>query len=277
MAQIPLELFILIQHFLSPISYLQSRQMGPAFRLKNLDREASEVLDRTQDLALGKTIYLDKTFPHTFSVKLIESLLIKSYQDDKPFFELLYSDSIHKNFVMVLKVLIKVGCVDKLRGLLVQDKANAYILMDCLQLAIRINQIESVKVLIEYVDPSKSFAGTDINSIVLASYYGHTEICRLLLADPRIDPSIKNNSSIAQASLRGHTETVRLLLTDARVDSSTRGDFFPLRYASRLGHEDIVFMLLDRLPPHCLEIAKRSARDGKQFDLLKKLVEMEKE
>ena len=41
---------------------------------------------------------------------------------------------------------------------------------------------------------------------------------RLLLADPRVDPSADNNYAIRWAAYNGHTEVVRLLLADPRVD-----------------------------------------------------------
>ena len=44
-----------------------------------------------------------------------------------------------------------------------------------------------------------------------ASVNGHTETVRLLLADPRVDPSDGNNGAIRAASRNGHTEIVRLL------------------------------------------------------------------
>ncbi|PRP77314.1 hypothetical protein PROFUN_05559 [Planoprotostelium fungivorum] len=60
----------------------------------------------------------------------------------------------------------------------------------------------------------------------------HIETVRLLLSDPRVDPSAKDNEIIALASTSGHTEVTpgmrpscrhpfRLLLSDLRVDPST--------------------------------------------------------
>ena len=40
---------------------------------------------------------------------------------------------------------------------------------------------------------------------------GHSEIVKLLLADPRVDPAADNNVTIRDASLHGHTEIVKLL------------------------------------------------------------------
>jgi hypothetical protein len=54
--------------------------------------------------------------------------------------------------------------------------------------------------------------------IFLASFYGHTEAVRLLLADKRVDPS--DRLSIRFASDKGHAGVVKLLLADQRVDIS---------------------------------------------------------
>ena len=46
----------------------------------------------------------------------------------------------------------------------------------------------------------------------MASENGHTEVVKLLLADPRVDPAAGNNWAIRFASENGHTEIVKLLL-----------------------------------------------------------------
>ena len=82
------------------------------------------------------------------------------------------------------------------------------------------------------------------HSIVKASYYGHTEIVRLLLADPRVNPADNSNHAIAWASWQGHTETVRLLLADPRVDpAGYRNE--PIERAAEFGHIGIVELLLN--------------------------------
>ena len=65
-----------------------------------------------------------------------------------------------------------------------------------------------------------------------ACYDGHTEVVKLLLADPGVDPSAKDNESIRFASYYGHTEVVKLLLADLRVDPNAK-DNESIRGASR--------------------------------------------
>ena len=57
----------------------------------------------------------------------------------------------------------------------------------------------------------------DNSSIRAASYHGHTEIVRLLLADSRVDPTAWGNWSIRYASRRGYMEIEKLLEADHRV------------------------------------------------------------
>lgn len=89
------------------------------------------------------------------------------------------------------------------------------------------------------VDPSSQ----DNAAIILASSKGHSEIVQLLLADDRVDPSARNNAAIKWTSFNGHTEIIRLLLADDRVDPSARNNA-AIRWASSYGHTEIVQLLL---------------------------------
>ena len=51
-----------------------------------------------------------------------------------------------------------------------------------------------------------------------ACEYNQVEVVKLLLQDPRVDPSYQNNYAIILASENGHVEVVKLLLQDPRVD-----------------------------------------------------------
>jgi hypothetical protein len=60
-------------------------------------------------------------------------------------------------------------------------------------------------------------------AIRTASQYGQAEVVKLLLADPRVDPSADNSSALRMACLaEGQVEVVKLLLADKRVDPSAR-------------------------------------------------------
>ncbi len=83
----------------------------------------------------------------------------------------------------------------------------------------------------------------DNESIGWASIKGHTEIVKILLEDPRVDPSDRNNLAIRLASENGHIEIVKLLLKDPRVDPSDYNNY-AIIYASTKGHAEIVKLLL---------------------------------
>jgi Ankyrin repeats (3 copies) len=76
-----------------------------------------------------------------------------------------------------------------------------------------------------------------------ASQYGHIDIVRLLLADPRVDPSVGSQSVFLWACEKGHIEIVRILLADPRVDPSVDNQC-ALVWASRNSHIEIVRILL---------------------------------
>ena len=75
---------------------------------------------------------------------------------------------------------------------------------------------------LDHIDPAieKRLNGIVESAIHLASRYGHVEVVKLLLNDPRVDPSADNNDTIRWASLFGNVEVVKLLLNDPRVDPS---------------------------------------------------------
>jgi ankyrin repeat protein len=72
--------------------------------------------------------------------------------------------------------------------------------------------------------------------IVWAAQKGYTEIVKLLLADPRVDPTINNNNAVRFASEESHVEIVKLLLNDPRVDHTA---------VSFMGNLEMVKFLLE--------------------------------
>ena len=97
----------------------------------------------------------------------------------------------------------------------------------------------SVEVLLELgYDPS-----ANRHTIQLASERGLTDTVRLLLQDPRVDPSSSRNYAIQRASMNGHADIVELLLQDKRVDPSAVSNY-AIRESSKNGHIDVVKLLL---------------------------------
>lgn len=72
---------------------------------------------------------------------------------------------------------------------------------------------------------------------------GKTEYLKLLLKDPRVDPSDRgHNYPITAASRNGHIDIVRLLLKDPRINPGIRNNE-PLREAESNNHHEIVELL----------------------------------
>ena len=87
----------------------------------------------------------------------------------------------------------------------------------------RYGNFEIVKLLLEdpRIDPSHGSGFFDYDTAFYwASRNGHDNVVQLLLLDPRIDPSVDNNCAIRYASYYGHDKVVRLLLADPRIDPS---------------------------------------------------------
>jgi hypothetical protein len=78
----------------------------------------------------------------------------------------------------------------------------------------------------------------------LAAWKGHTKIARILLNDPRVDPSAKDQEPLKRAARNGHVDTVKVLLNDSRVDPSALHQR-SLKLAAGNGHVDIVKVLLN--------------------------------
>lgn len=108
------------------------------------------------------------------------------------------------------------------------------------------------------------------------------EVCRnnlsiaikLLLTDPRVDPSTNNNHTIRVASVNGHIEVVKLLLTDQRVNPSIYSDFV-IQYASSDGNLEMVKLLLrdPRVnPSSCGNYAIRVASENGNTEVVKLLL-----
>jgi hypothetical protein len=98
-----------------------------------------------------------------------------------------------------------------------------------------------VKLLLTYplVDPSSA----EHICVRYASAHGMTEIVKLLLSHPSVDPSANEQESLCSACQKGHVEIVKLLLADVRVNPSAQ-EQLPIRLASEYGHFPVVQLLL---------------------------------
>ena len=84
--------------------------------------------------------------------------------------------------------------------------------------AIQNEDLEKVKLLLS--DPRVNPSVNNNFAIQYASGNDILEVVKLLLSDPRVDPSDYNNAAIRSASKNDHIEIVKLLLFDPRVNST---------------------------------------------------------
>jgi len=92
--------------------------------------------------------------------------------------------------------------------------------------------------------------------VAKASERGRTEVVKLLLDQPGVDPSTNNNYPIRDASQKGHVNVVKLLLKDPRVDPAANNNA-AIQYASLLGNTELVKLLLKDLELILLPIIMR--------------------
>ena len=90
---------------------------------------------------------------------------------------------------------------------------------------------------------ASNIEGNYENALSLAALNGHNEVVKLLLQDPRVDPSADNNYAIRFASGICHVDVIKLLLQDPRVDPRAYNNY-AIRYASAAGKVEIVKLLL---------------------------------
>jgi ankyrin repeat protein len=122
-------------------------------------------------------------------------------------------------------------------------------------------------------DPSVRDDEND-SAIEIASYYGRTEVVRLLLSDNRVDPSACDSYAIKWASQNGHDKVVRLLLSDNRVDPSDINNY-AIKMASHNGHVEVVRLLLsdNRVDPSADDNeAIRSASENRHDKVVRLLL-----
>jgi hypothetical protein len=89
--------------------------------------------------------------------------------------------------------------------------------------------------------------------IINAAQTGKSKIAKLLLADPRVNPADQNNQAIIKAAIWSHMEIVKLLLEDERIDQSIRHD--PILLETFSVHE--MHRFFRRLEDICKILEKR--------------------
>lgn len=103
------------------------------------------------------------------------------------------------------------------------------------------SRTEILKILL--CDPRVDPSVKDNLPLKAACAYGYTDLVQLLILDPRVDPCADKTQAIAEACTSGHTEIVKLLFQDKRVkfylDKDNNGD----RLASLSGFKGFLDIL----------------------------------
>ncbi len=109
-------------------------------------------------------------------------------------------------------------------------------------------------------------------AFIIASEKGYTEIVKLLLKHPKVNPSINNNYAILLASQNEHLDVVKLLLQDKRVrrklsdekikkyENQTKGLNESIRDLMKPKSEEEILKSLDNLS--LVELLKKSCQSG---------------
>ena len=137
--------------------------------------------------------------------------------------------------------MIKLNYVEIVAGLIKEGFDSSHNDNYAIQLASRNGHLEVVKLLLQ--DPRVDPSAKNNYAIRWTSRKSRLEVVKLLLQDPRVDPSVDNNYAIGYASENGHSEVVKLLLQDPRVDPSD-DDNYAILLASDNGHSEVVKLLL---------------------------------
>lgn len=91
---------------------------------------------------------------------------------------------------------------------------------------------------------------TDFTALIVASYFGHSAIVKLLLdkgADIEANDTLCHRTPLSWASKKGHLAVVKLLLEKgADVEAKDNLGRTPLLQTAQMGHKDIVQLLLEK-------------------------------
>jgi hypothetical protein len=80
-------------------------------------------------------------------------------------------------------------------------------------------------------------------TFLTAAATGNTSLVRLLLQDPRIDPTAKNNAALRNASENNFVDVIRVLLADGRANPAAKQNA-AIKHAIDNGNVEIVRLLL---------------------------------
>jgi ankyrin repeat protein len=154
-----------------------------------------------------------------------------------------------------IKKACKANYVDMVEILMKDKRVNifSYIFYQIIRHVCIFGQIEIFKILIEKskqvpcVHGIPDFAFADNDAIRNACEKGHTEIVKILLKIPNVNPRAKNNYALLRACSNGHVEIVRILIEDGRITDSYNSKAISdgIYYACKHNQVEVLKILLE--------------------------------
>jgi ankyrin repeat protein len=97
--------------------------------------------------------------------------------------------------------------------------------------------------IVKYILSHPDFNPHDVSKAFLSpSVWTHADVIRLLLLDPRFDPSYQNNQAIINAAENGQIKIVERLMSDPRVNPADQNNE-TIKLANLNGHAEILHIL----------------------------------
>lgn len=162
--------------------------------------------------------------------------------------------AIYYGHVNIVRILLTIGRVDPTcdnngaRSTVDFEHGPEFVVFAC-----KHNKPKVLDVLLEYervIDPRVRFPYN--NEFIFACEKGRLDIVKVMLKDPRLDPSTHRNYPLQLACTNGHVHVVKLLLQYQRVDPSADRSY-ALGIAHKYGYCKIVDLLLNNLSEGILD------------------------
>ncbi|CAH6421296.1 Hypothetical protein POVR2_LOCUS337, partial [uncultured virus] len=194
---------------------------------------ASVLLEAGEDISMHEYMALD--YAVLYNSPDVLRVLLEGQEIPLPTIIRLIQDALNSNQTEIVKILLAHG--PGLRSRIIQRAVlNASVILDNLQLYQLVATDKSIDILINITDQGET-------AVSLAATHGSVNVLEAMLADPRIDPSSRN-----QAALRGACDAIQLgsielLIADPRVDPRI-DDQRPLILACQYGSSRLLRLLL---------------------------------
>jgi len=197
---------------------------------------------------------------------LLHAFQFQKYESIKCLLDRLTIDKIDQR---IMTYCLNHNYADGILILLKYKKIDPHIVINnLLEWAINSDNLDLVKLLLSYSPQSTNhidIVKKEDHAFIAAIYKGNHEMIKLLLNDPRIDPSLHTNIAIRDACYYGRANIVKILLADSRVKPHKVNNYC-IYVACLRNHTEVVKLLLqdERVNPtaNCNECLYKSCKKG---------------